>query len=40
MLRHNSGKKLSVPAHHPIKPAYIRQFVQIIEGVEADIRYE
>ncbi|MDE0555326.1 MAG: type II toxin-antitoxin system HicA family toxin [Candidatus Poribacteria bacterium] len=35
-LRHNSGKRLSVPARRPIKPAYIRQLVQIIETVEAN----
>ncbi|MDR2926028.1 MAG: hypothetical protein LBU76_08830 [Azoarcus sp.] len=26
------GKTLSVPAHRPIKPAYIRQFVAFIKG--------
>ena len=35
-LRHDSGKRLSIPAHRPIKPAYIRQLVRIIEEVEAD----
>lgn len=36
ILRHDSGKRLSVPAHRPIKPVYIRQLVQIIEEVEGD----
>lgn len=27
------GRTLSVPAHRPIKPIYIRKFVELIEGV-------
>ena len=33
-LRHDSGARLSVPARRPIKPAYIRQLVQLIEQLE------
>ena len=35
-LRHDSGPRLSIPAHRPIKPAYIRQRVQLIEHLEED----
>ena len=35
-LRHDSGARLSVPARRPIKPAYIRQLVQLIEHLEED----
>ena len=33
-LRHNSGSMLTVPAHKPIKPVYIRRFVKIIDQLE------
>ena len=33
-LRHNSGIKLTVPAHRPIKPVYIRRLVQMIDQLE------
>ena len=33
-LRHDSGARLSVPTRRPIKPAYIRQLVQLIEQLE------
>ena len=36
MLRHDSGPRLSIPARRPIKPAYIRQLVQLIEDLEKD----
>jgi hypothetical protein len=26
------GVTISVPAHRPIKPVYVRQFVQLVEG--------
>ncbi|MBI3154377.1 MAG: hypothetical protein HYZ20_03115 [Burkholderiales bacterium] len=26
------GRTLSVPAHRPIKPVYIRKFVELIDG--------
>ena len=26
------GRTLSVPAHRPIKPIYIRKFIELIEG--------
>ena len=29
----SDGRSLSVPAHRPIKPIYIRKFVELIEGV-------
>jgi hypothetical protein len=28
----NDGRTLSVPAHRPIKPIYIRKFVDLIDG--------
>lgn len=28
---HANGRKLSVPAHRPIKPIYIRQFVCLVK---------
>ena len=31
IFRHASGAMLSVPAHRPIKPVYIRMFVRLIE---------
>ena len=33
-LRHDSGLKLTVPAHRPIKPKYIQQLVQMIDQLE------
>ena len=35
-LRHNSGARLSIPVRRPIKPAYIRQLVRLIEHLEED----
>lgn len=26
------GRTLSVPAHRPIKPVYVRKFVELVEG--------
>jgi predicted RNA binding protein YcfA (HicA-like mRNA interferase family) len=31
-FRRADGAKLTVPAHRPIKPIYIKQFVRFIEG--------
>lgn len=28
----DDGRTLSVPAHRPIKPVYIRKFVEMIDG--------
>ena len=33
-LRHDSGKRLTIPARRPIKPSYIRQLVQAIDQLE------
>ena len=30
-LRHNSGSMLTIPAHRPIKPVYIRKLVEMID---------
>lgn len=30
IVRHANGRKVSVPAHRPIKPIYIRQFVRLV----------
>ena len=35
-LRHDKTKNLTIPARRPIKPAYIRQLVQIIESLKED----
>jgi len=33
-LRHPNGAKLTVPAHRPIKPIYIKKFIQRVdEGI-------
>jgi len=31
IFRHTNGAMLSVPAHRPIKPVYIKKFVRLIE---------
>jgi len=31
IFRHTNGTMLSVPAHRPIKPVYIKKFVRLIE---------
>jgi hypothetical protein len=31
IFRHTKGAMLSVPAHRPIKPIYIKKFVRFIE---------
>ena len=30
-FRHPNGGKLTVPAHRPIKPIYIKRFIRLIE---------
>lgn len=32
-LRHKSGLRLTIPAHRPIKPIYVKKFLEIIEEV-------
>ena len=33
-LRHNSGHKLTIPDHRPIRPVYIRRLVKMIDQLE------
>jgi len=33
--RHPAAGRLAVPANRPIKPIYVRLFVQFIDGLEA-----
>lgn len=33
-FRSDLGQKVTVPAHKPIKPVYIKQFIELIEGLE------
>ena len=30
------GAKLTVPAHRPIKPVYVRKFLAMVEALEAE----
>ena len=32
VFRHAKAGRLSVPAHRPIKPVYVRKFVALIDG--------
>lgn len=32
-FRTSSGEKLTIPAHKPIKPIYIRLFIALIDGL-------
>jgi hypothetical protein len=32
-FRTKSGRKLTVPAHKPIKPVYVKLFVDLIDGL-------
>lgn len=32
-FRHPSGSKLTVPAHRPIKPVYVKMFLDLIDEV-------
>ena len=36
IVRHANGKKISIPAHRPIKPIYIRQFVRLVVTGKGD----
>ena len=36
IVRHANGSKVSVPAHRPIKPIYIRQFVRLVKFGKGD----
>jgi hypothetical protein len=36
IFRHPKGAMLSVPAHRPIKPVYVRKFVRLIEDGVAE----
>lgn len=31
-----SGEKVTIPAHKPIKPVYIKQFLALIESLRGD----
>lgn len=31
-FRRNDGEKLTIPAHRPIKPIYIKLFIRFVEG--------
>jgi hypothetical protein len=31
VFRHRTAGRLSVPAHRPIKPIYVRQFIDLID---------
>jgi len=31
IFRHPNGAMLSVPAHRPIKPVYVRKFLRLVE---------
>lgn len=35
-FRAPGGGKVTVPAHKPIKPIYVRQFVALIDSLEGD----
>jgi len=35
-FRHPNGTKLTVPAHRPIKPIYIKNFVRLIDEGEGE----
>ena len=34
MFRASNGKRASVPAHKPIKPTYIRDFLALVDSLE------
>ena len=36
IVRNAAGRKVSIPAHRPIKPAYIRQFVRLAKLGKGD----
>ena len=35
-FRHPDGSKLTVPAHRPIKPVYVRRFIRFLETGAGD----
>ena len=35
-FRTPNGNKVTVPAHKPIKPVYVRQFIALIDSLGAD----
>lgn len=35
-FRHPNGQKITVPAHKPVKPVYIRKFIKLIEHGKGD----
>lgn len=37
IVRQANGSKVSVPAHRPIKPIYIRQFVRLVKFGKGDV---
>jgi predicted RNA binding protein YcfA (HicA-like mRNA interferase family) len=36
VFRHPNGAMISVPAHRPIKPVYVKKFVRLIEDGVAE----
>ena len=36
IFRHPNGAMLSVPAHRPIKPIYVKKFVRLVEDGVAE----
>ena len=39
-FRTKSGKKLTIPAHKPIKPIYVKQFLELVDELEEFIEKE
>lgn len=36
IVRHHNGNKVSIPAHRPIKPVYIKNLVRLIKTGKGD----
>lgn len=36
IFRHPNGSMLSVPAHRPIKPIYVKKFIRLVEDGVAE----
>lgn len=36
IFRHSNGSMLSVPAHRPVKPIYVKKFVRLVEDGVAE----
>jgi hypothetical protein len=34
---HSSGESICVPAHRPIKPVYVKQFVAMIDSIKEKV---